>query len=104
VLVPFAIRKAPAQVKDIGSLLDWIQSQDNLDSKRVVVYGGSYGLHTNPCCAHFSSASTTRAQLHCAAFPTPPQAVTCLSPSLFIILNESSPQSTSSASATLSLF
>jgi dipeptidyl aminopeptidase/acylaminoacyl peptidase len=30
-------------VRDIGALLDWIQSQDNLDSSRVVVYGGSYG-------------------------------------------------------------
>ena len=31
-------------MRDIGSLLDWIESQDNLDSNRVVVYGGSYGL------------------------------------------------------------
>ncbi len=31
-------------MRDIGSLLDWIESQDNLDSSRVVVYGGSYGL------------------------------------------------------------
>ena len=30
-------------VKDIGSLLDWIEKQPNLDSSRVAVYGGSYG-------------------------------------------------------------
>ena len=30
-------------VKDIGALLDWIEQQPNLDSSRVVVYGGSYG-------------------------------------------------------------
>ncbi len=30
-------------VKDIGALLDWIATQPELDSKRVAVYGGSYG-------------------------------------------------------------
>lgn len=30
-------------VKDIGSLLDWIATQPDLDSQRVVVIGGSYG-------------------------------------------------------------
>lgn len=30
-------------VKDIGALLDWIAKQPNLDAKRVVVAGGSYG-------------------------------------------------------------
>ena len=30
-------------VKDIGALLDWIEMQPNLDSKRVAVYGASYG-------------------------------------------------------------
>jgi dipeptidyl aminopeptidase/acylaminoacyl peptidase len=30
-------------VKDIGALLDWIKTQPDLDSSRVVVYGGSYG-------------------------------------------------------------
>jgi dipeptidyl aminopeptidase/acylaminoacyl peptidase len=30
-------------VKDIGALLDWIATQPNLDSKRVMVSGGSYG-------------------------------------------------------------
>jgi len=30
-------------VKDIGALLDWIQQQPDMDSKRVVVMGGSYG-------------------------------------------------------------
>lgn len=30
-------------VKDIGALLDWIETQDDLDADRVAVYGGSYG-------------------------------------------------------------
>ena len=30
-------------VKDIGALLDWVDTQPNLDSSRVAVYGGSYG-------------------------------------------------------------
>ena len=31
--------------KDIGALLDWIATQPNLDPKRVMVTGGSYGGH-----------------------------------------------------------
>ena len=30
-------------VRDIGALLDWIATQDDLDPARVAVYGGSYG-------------------------------------------------------------
>ncbi|NWG27586.1 MAG: S9 family peptidase [Ignavibacteriaceae bacterium] len=30
-------------VKDIGSLLDWIEKQPDLDAKRIAVTGGSYG-------------------------------------------------------------
>lgn len=30
-------------VRDIGALLDWIATQDDLDPERVIVYGGSYG-------------------------------------------------------------
>ena len=30
-------------VRDIGALIDWIAEQPELDSDRVVVYGGSYG-------------------------------------------------------------
>ena len=30
-------------VRDIGALLDWIETQDDLDADRVIVYGGSYG-------------------------------------------------------------
>jgi dipeptidyl aminopeptidase/acylaminoacyl peptidase len=35
--------KREDSVKDIGALLDWIASQPGLDSKRVAVYGQSYG-------------------------------------------------------------
>ena len=31
--------------KDIGSLLDWIARQPDLDAKRIMVSGGSYGGH-----------------------------------------------------------
>jgi dipeptidyl aminopeptidase/acylaminoacyl peptidase len=31
--------------KDIGALLDWIKSRDELDADRVMVTGGSYGGH-----------------------------------------------------------
>lgn len=31
--------------KDIGSLLDWIKTRDDLDADRVMVTGGSYGGH-----------------------------------------------------------
>lgn len=30
-------------VEDIGAVLDWINTQDDLDSDKVLVYGGSYG-------------------------------------------------------------
>lgn len=36
-------RKREDSVKDIGALLDWIKSQDDLDGDRVMVMGGSYG-------------------------------------------------------------
>ena len=35
--------KREESVRDIGALLDWIETQPELDSDRVVVYGGSYG-------------------------------------------------------------
>jgi dipeptidyl aminopeptidase/acylaminoacyl peptidase len=35
--------KREDSVKDIGSLLDWIANQPNLDKNRVMVMGGSYG-------------------------------------------------------------
>lgn len=35
--------KREDSVKDIGALLDWIATQPQFDSKRVAVYGGSYG-------------------------------------------------------------
>ncbi len=36
-------RKREDSVKDIGALLDWIAARPDLDSKRVMVTGGSYG-------------------------------------------------------------
>jgi len=35
--------KREDSVKDIGALLDWIDTQPDLDSSRVAVFGGSYG-------------------------------------------------------------
>ena len=35
--------KREDSVRDIGALLDWIATQPDLDAKRVVVIGGSYG-------------------------------------------------------------
>ncbi len=35
--------KREDSVRDIGALLDWIATRDDLDADRVVVYGGSYG-------------------------------------------------------------
>ncbi|MEL6362584.1 MAG: prolyl oligopeptidase family serine peptidase [Pseudomonadota bacterium] len=35
--------KREDSVKDIGALIDWIATQPDLDTDRVVVYGGSYG-------------------------------------------------------------
>ncbi len=36
-------KKREDSVKDIGALLDWIQTQPELDASRVAVMGGSYG-------------------------------------------------------------
>ncbi|MFC3148856.1 prolyl oligopeptidase family serine peptidase [Piscinibacterium candidicorallinum] len=42
-------------VKDGGALLDWLATQPNLDSKRVVVSGGSYGGYMSLAMAtHYS--------------------------------------------------
>ncbi len=35
--------KREDSVKDIGALLDWVATQEDLDSDRVAVFGGSYG-------------------------------------------------------------
>jgi len=37
------VRKREDSVRDIGALLDWIQTQPDLDASRVAVMGGSYG-------------------------------------------------------------
>lgn len=36
-------KKREDTVRDIGSLLDWIQTREDLDEKRIAVTGGSYG-------------------------------------------------------------
>jgi dipeptidyl aminopeptidase/acylaminoacyl peptidase len=47
--------KREDSVKDIGALLDWIATQPDLDSKRVMVYGGSYGGYmVNASLTHYS--------------------------------------------------
>ena len=35
--------KREESVKDIGALINWIKTQNDLDPNRIVVYGGSYG-------------------------------------------------------------
>ena len=35
--------KREDSVKDIGALLDWLATEDDLDASRVAVFGGSYG-------------------------------------------------------------
>jgi dipeptidyl aminopeptidase/acylaminoacyl peptidase len=46
-------------VNDIGSLLDWIATQPNLDVSRVAVYGGSYGGYMSlACMTHYNSRLT----------------------------------------------
>jgi len=35
--------KREGSVKDIGALLDWIETQPDLDQDRIAVFGGSYG-------------------------------------------------------------
>lgn len=42
-------------VRDIGSLLDWVARQPQLDAGRVAVYGGSYGGYMSlACMTHFN--------------------------------------------------
>src|SRR3990172_1110247 len=42
-------------VKDIGSLLEWIAKQPDLDASRVAVWGGSYGGYmTLACMTHYN--------------------------------------------------
>jgi dipeptidyl aminopeptidase/acylaminoacyl peptidase len=48
-------QKREDSVRDIGALLDWLSSQPGLDTKRVMVTGGSYGGYMALACAtHFS--------------------------------------------------
>ncbi|MCY3541993.1 MAG: S9 family peptidase [Gammaproteobacteria bacterium] len=48
-------KKREDSVRDIGALLDWIDEQSDLDSKRVMVDGGSYGGYmVLACLVHYS--------------------------------------------------
>jgi dipeptidyl aminopeptidase/acylaminoacyl peptidase len=38
-------------VRDIGALLDWIGTQEDLDARRVMITGGSYGGYMTLACA-----------------------------------------------------
>ena len=47
--------KREDSVKDIGTFLDWIGQQPDLDAGRVAVYGGSYGGYmVLACLAHYN--------------------------------------------------
>ncbi len=47
--------KREESVKDIGTLLDWIATQPDLDASRVSIMGGSYGGYMTLACAfHFA--------------------------------------------------
>ena len=49
------VSSARTQVRDIGALLDWVKSQDNLNASRVAVTGGSYdGYMVLACSVHYS--------------------------------------------------
>jgi dipeptidyl aminopeptidase/acylaminoacyl peptidase len=49
-------RKREDAVRDIGSLLDWIAAQPDLDGSRVAVYGGSYGGYmVHAVAVHYSA-------------------------------------------------
>jgi dipeptidyl aminopeptidase/acylaminoacyl peptidase len=43
--------KREDSVKDIGTLLDWIATQPDLDPQRVMITGGSYGGYMTLACA-----------------------------------------------------
>jgi dipeptidyl aminopeptidase/acylaminoacyl peptidase len=45
--------KREDSVKDIGALLDWVKSQPDLDSDRVMVMGGSYGGYMALACSFY---------------------------------------------------
>ncbi len=47
--------KREDSVKDIGALLDWINTQPQLDADRIMVTGGSYGGYmTLACATHYN--------------------------------------------------
>ena len=47
--------KREDSVKDIGTLIDWIKEQPDLDASRIMIMGGSYGGYMTLACAfHFS--------------------------------------------------
>jgi dipeptidyl aminopeptidase/acylaminoacyl peptidase len=47
--------KREDSVKDIGALLDWIESRSDLDSDRIMITGGSYGGYmTLACSFHYA--------------------------------------------------
>jgi dipeptidyl aminopeptidase/acylaminoacyl peptidase len=47
--------KREDSVKDIGTLIDWIATQPDLDASRIMIMGGSYGGYMTLACAfHFA--------------------------------------------------
>ena len=43
--------KREESVKDIGSLLDWIATQPDLNASKIMITGGSYGGYMTLACA-----------------------------------------------------
>ncbi|MFC1619717.1 prolyl oligopeptidase family serine peptidase [Candidatus Neomarinimicrobiota bacterium] len=51
-------------VRDIGALLDWIESQPELDKDRIAVYGGSYGGYmVLACMTHYNDRLRTGVEI-----------------------------------------
>ncbi|MFC1484000.1 prolyl oligopeptidase family serine peptidase [Candidatus Neomarinimicrobiota bacterium] len=56
--------KREGTVQDIGALLDWIESQPELDKDRIAVYGGSYGGYmVLACMTHYNARLRTGVEI-----------------------------------------
>lgn len=56
--------KREESVRDIGALLDWIETQTELDKHRIAVYGGSYGGYmVLACMTHYNDRLKTGVEI-----------------------------------------